>query len=63
MPGTGSVSILESVGVKGLPQRHFKLYGKTPGDGNCFFWAMTNQLEKVGLGEYDHDELQKMIWD
>ena len=45
-----------------LAQRHFKLHGETPGDGNCFFWAIKSQLEKAGLGRYGHDELRKMIF-
>ena len=45
-----------------LAQRHFRLRGETPGEGNCFFsWAMKSQLEKAGLGKYGHDELRKYV--
>ena len=34
-----------------------------PSDGNCFFWALKQQLEQVGLQSYKHSELRQMLAD
>ena len=39
----------------------FKIRGETPEDGNCFFWAVSDQLDRTGSNEVTHTELRGKV--
>ena len=41
----------------------WKVRGHTPDDGNCFFWAASDQLDRVGLQTNTHQQLRKKTVD
>ena len=41
----------------------WKIRGETPADGNCCFWAVSDQLDHLGLGQMRHTELRQKVLD
>ena len=39
----------------------WKIRGKTPEDGNCFFWAVSDQLDRVMGSAQTHTQLRKSV--
>lgn len=44
-----------------VSQQGWKIRDSTPMDGNCFFWAVSDQLTKVNLDLQTHDELRVAV--
>ncbi|MGH0143037.1 UNVERIFIED_CONTAM: hypothetical protein FKN15_077386 [Acipenser sinensis] len=45
-----------------LSSKNYKLYGITLSDGNCFFWAISSQLERTGQFSLKPSGLRKMVF-
>lgn len=46
----------DKIGSKG-----WKIRGQTPGDGNCFFWCLSDQLDLLGISQQTHTELRNRV--
>ena len=53
---TSMVNFQLNVASKG-----WQLDGTTPGDGNCCFWAVSNQLDKLGIDSLTHVQLRSRV--
>ncbi|RXM92397.1 hypothetical protein EOD39_20175 [Acipenser ruthenus] len=45
-----------------LSSRNYKLYGITPSDGNCFFWAISSHIQRTGQFFLKPSELRNMVF-
>lgn len=48
----------EKIYMKGV-----KLRGETPSDGNCLFWAISDQMDRINKNVYTHTQLRRMVVD
>ena len=52
--------VFETFGVK-ITEKGWQLRGDVPEDGNCCFWAISDQLDRNGLEAFTHVELRKNV--
>ena len=44
-----------------IAERGYKLRGNIPNDGNCFFWAVSDQLDRNDSTHCSHVELRRNV--
>lgn len=49
--------------MQNISEKRYSEHGNTPGDGNCFFWAISGQLGRVGLPSQTHGILRQRLCD
>ena len=52
--------VFETFGVR-ITEKSWQLRGDVPEDGNCCFWAISDQLDRNGLEAFTHVELRKNV--
>ena len=45
-----------NIAVKG-----WEIDGSTPDDGNCCFWAVSSQLDRLGIDTMTHSQLRRKV--
>ncbi|CAG2230155.1 unnamed protein product [Mytilus edulis] len=46
-----------------IHEKGVKLRGETPSDGNCLFWAISDQMDRINKNVYTHTQLRRMVVD
>lgn len=44
-----------------IATKGWQIEGNTPEDGNCFFWAVSSQLDRLGINSLTHSQLRQRV--
>lgn len=44
-----------------IARKGWQIRGRTPEDGNCFFWAVSDQMDMKGLDQQTHVQLRASV--